>query len=714
MMLRDMTTARKRNSKQKTAPTAAVKMASAFHEIDKVQYISPTAIKGIKKLCGARWIDALLHLPNRLLDRTQTTQISDAVIGERVTILATVKKRSNISGLRFKRPYLVQVEDASGTLEIIYFNYGSWIERAYPLNEEVILSGLISEKKNKLQMMHPDVWPAGKGVENVAKLWPLYPLTAGVSQTAMARVIATGLALLEGKNIPEWLPQKLLEKFGWPTFLEALTASHNLEEEGDVEPQAIHRTRLAFDEIYAHQLALTHVRRTTRQHPGIAHDLVGEKRERFLAALPFNLTGDQAQTLRDIDQDMTAPTPMLRLVQGDVGSGKTVVALLALLRAVEAGYQGALMAPTEILAQQHYESAVKIMAPLGVNVVLLTGKLTAAQKKKTKALIADGFADIIIGTHALAQESMVFDRLSLAVVDEQHRFGVKQRLALTEGGKAPDVLIMTATPIPRTLALTFFGDMDTSIIAEKPPGRSAIDTRVMSADKLGDIAMGLERILARGEQVYWVCPLVDESELSDLSAASARYEDLAKIYGDKAALLTGKMKGTDKEEAMRAFKAGETKILVATTVIEVGVDVPNATTMVIEHAERFGLSALHQLRGRVGRGAKKSTCLLLFSGNLSELAQERLAAMRDSEDGFYLAEKDLELRGPGDVLGTRQSGQVMTRVADLHVHRDLIPLARELAEDVLSRPLNKAQKTALRALLMMFEKDEVERLLAAG
>lgn len=708
-MLPDMSTTRKPKTK-----TSASVPRSVLHPLVPVRWVPPASMKNIQKLCGGRWIDVLLHLPNRLLDRTQTTQISDAVLGERTTVLATVIKRSSMGGMRYRKPYIVRLEDESGSLEVIYFNYGGWIERAYPLNEEVIVNGSINEKNDKLQMMHPDVWPAGKGVENVAKLWPLYPLTAGVTQAHVTRVVADGLTLLEKHPAPEWLPKKMLEKFTWPNFADALNRLHHPEVEGDVLPTSAARTRLAFDEIYAHQLALTHVRRTTRKHPGIAHELNGEKRARFLEALPFDLTGDQAKVLDEIDDDMTAPTPMLRLVQGDVGSGKTVVAFLALLRAVEAGHQGALMAPTEILAQQHYESAQKLLSPLGVNVVLLTGKLTAAQKRKTKELIADGFADIVIGTHALAQEGMVFDRLSLAVVDEQHRFGVKQRLALTANGTAPDVLVMTATPIPRTLALTFYGDMDVSLIQEKPPGRTPVDTRVMSADKLPEIATGLERIIERGEQVYWVCPLVEESEVSDLSAATSRYEDLQQIYGDRVGLLTGKMKGTDKEAVMAAFKNKELDILVATTVIEVGVDVPNATTMVIEHAERFGLSALHQLRGRVGRGAKSSTCLLLFSGRLPEMASERLAAMRDSEDGFYLAEKDLELRGPGDVLGTRQSGQVMTRVADLHAHRDLIPLARELAEDVLGKPLSDAKKNALRALLTIYEKEDVERLLAAG
>lgn len=712
-----MATARKTSS-QKKAAAPQHREDSVFAPYGKIPATGATAVKALQKLCGSMWIDLLLHLPNRHLDRSQTTKISDAIIGERVTILAKVTKRSSLSGQRFRKPFIVKLEDDSGSIETLHFHYGPWIEKLYPLQEEVIISGLISTKNKtdltKKQILHPDVWPAKKGMENIAKLWPLYPLTAGVNQNTLGRAITKSLEVLQKHPLPEWLPQKLLEKFSWCSFYEAVEKSHHIETGADVEPTAPHRTRLAFDEIYAHQLALTHVRRTTRHYPGIAHDLVAEKREKYLNNLPFSLTGDQKATLKDIDKDMTAPTPMLRLVQGDVGSGKTVVAMLALLRAVESGHQGALMAPTEILAQQHFDNAQKALSPLGINVALLTGKLTAAQKRKTKDLIKNGFVDIVIGTHALAQESTAFDRLSLAVIDEQHRFGVKQRLALTQNGKAPDVLVMTATPIPRTLALTFYGDMDTSIIQEKPPGRTPIDTRVMPADKLPELANSLQRILDRGEQIYWVCPLVEDSELSELSAATSRYEDLQKIYGDQVALLTGKMKADAKEEAMRAFKAGETQILVATTVIEVGVDVPNATTMVIEHAERFGLAPLHQLRGRVGRGAKKSTCILLYSGNLTETAIERLEAMRTSEDGFYLAEKDLELRGAGDVLGTRQSGQLSMRVADLHAHKDLIPLAKDLAEDVLSRPLNNAQQNALRTLLSIYDKEDVERLLAAG
>ncbi|MFZ2587682.1 MAG: ATP-dependent DNA helicase RecG, partial [Alphaproteobacteria bacterium] len=456
-------------------------------------------------------------------------------------------------------------------------------------------------------------------------------------------------------------------------------------------------------------------RATTTFLPGIAHGHHHTGTDRLRKALPFPLTADQTRAVDEITADLQAPRPMLRLLQGDVGSGKTLVALLALLKVIENGHQGAFMAPTEILARQLYANAKKYLEPLGITVALLVGSMSAAQKTKLKQHLRDGFVNLLIGTHAVVQDDVVFDKLGLAVIDEQHRFGVRQRMALSANSKLPpDVLVMTATPIPRTLALTVYGDMDVSTLREKPPGRTPIKTVAMQDGRFSEVVTSLKRVLEAGNQVYWVCPLVEENEDSDLTAATQRAEQLKTVYGDAVGLLHGQMKAADKDAVMAAFAAGDVKILVSTTVIEVGVDVPNASLMVIDHAERFGLSQLHQLRGRVGRGAAASTCVLLYALPLTAYAQQRLDALRQSDDGFYLAEKDLELRGPGEVLGTRQAGQVATKLADLHHHRDLLPVARDTAQALLAANLTSAQRGALSLLLQMFDKQAAAEFLRGG
>ncbi len=670
------------------------------------------AMDAILKLCGKRPIDLLLHLPTKVMDRSQVATINSLIPEQQATLLVKVLKHTAPRFRKGRLPYKILIADDSGEMELVFFHYGSWLQRAFPLDSSVIISGVVQQNKKKVTLVHPSVWPAGRGLEDVAKVWPLYRLTQGMTHTNLKRAI--DIAYEQIGQVPEWLPQKILAKHTWQTFSEALAFAHNPTKEADTIPRHPSRMRLAFDELYAHQLAITHARNISRKQPGIAHSNLNAKQLRFTEQLPFQLTNDQQAALEDIHTDLSADTPMLRLLQGDVGSGKTVVAFLALLRVIENGCQGLMMAPTEILAQQHFESAQKLFQPLGINVALLTGSVTTAAKKKLKQHIKDGIVHLVIGTHALTQDTVKFDKLGLAVVDEQHRFGVKQRLALTQQSLPPDVLIMTATPIPRTLALTFYGDMDTSIIQEKPPGRTPIETRVMAQERLVNIAHSLNRVIEKNEQIYWVCPLVEDSEKSDLTAAKARYETLHKIYGNQVALLHGKIKSADKTKIMTDFKAGKYKILVSTTVIEVGMDVPQATVMIIEHAERFGLSQLHQLRGRVGRGSAQSSCILLYQNPMSEYASERLQAMKDSDDGFYLAEKDLELRGPGEVLGTKQSGEIHTKIADLYHHKDLIPLARELAEKTLSSKISAKEKEAMNLLLKIFNRDGAEKLLSAG
>ncbi|RYG59601.1 MAG: ATP-dependent DNA helicase RecG [Alphaproteobacteria bacterium] len=707
---------------QLKAPPAPAAPSSLLEEYPKLSGLTPAQYTKLQTLCGPRWIDLLFHLPTRILDRSATPTIANAPLAEIVTIIATVQRRAPLPPRHIKRPMTIEVGDASGTLRVLYFNPGHWLERAYPLNETVILSGKIETDNKGRKMIHPDVWSMPKSEDNatnkishVARIWPLYPLTAGLGQGWLSRALITALQVAESVPLPEWLPAAFREKHTLPTFTDALKTAHNPQTEADLQPNSPARTRLALDELYATQLALQHARATNRAQGGIAHGHSKILTQKLLAAMPFPLTACQQNAITEIGEDLAAPRPMLRLLQGDVGAGKTLVALLSLLRVIENGHQGVLMAPTEILAQQLFANAQKYLQPLGITIGLLTGSMSAAAKKRIKQHVKEGFVQLLVGTHALTEDSVVFHKLGLAVIDEQHRFGVKQRVALsTNQNLPPDMLIMTATPIPRTLALTAFGDMDVSILATKPPGRTPITTLVMADDKLAQIARRLEGVIAKGEQAYWVCPLVEESEDSDLADATSRHAWLSKVYKDKVALLHGKMKPAEKEAVMAAFKNGDYSILVSTTVIEVGVDVPNATVMVIEHAERFGLSQLHQLRGRVGRGALASHCILIYTSPLTPFAQERLTALRDSEDGFYLAEKDLELRGPGEILGARQSGEMKTRLADLHHHKHLMPFAHELAAGALTRPLNAAQRNALALLLTAFNKQTAAEWLRGG
>ncbi|MBI1309632.1 MAG: ATP-dependent DNA helicase RecG [Proteobacteria bacterium] len=712
-------------------PTTNLKLLEAF---PRPSGMSPAQYEKLQALTGPRYIDLLTHLPTRILDRSASPTVANAPVGEVATLIATVTRRGAVPPKHIKRPLTIELTDGTAPLRAVFFNPGAWLERAFPLGEQVILSGTVEADNKGKKLIHPDVWNPGKsGAESkhksVARIWPLYPLTAGVGQGWVARAVAEALTYAQKNPLPEWLPNTQHLKLN--TFTQALAAAHTPQTEEDLLPAAPARTRLALDELFATQLALAHARATTRTLSGIAHGTQKTLMQKLIKALPFPLTGAQKNALKDIHDDLSAPRPMLRLLQGDVGSGKTLVALAALLRVVENGHQGALMAPTEILAKQLFAQTQKYLQPLGVTSALLTGSLSAAQKKRLRQHVAEGFVQLIVGTHALL-EDVPFAKLGLVVIDEQHRFGVHQRLTLGAAEsrtpnteyRIPDLLVMSATPIPRTLALTAYGDMDLSTLAEKPPGRSPIQTMVMPDSRLAEIATRLQGALQKGEQAYWVCPLVEESEQSDLSAATQRAEWLRAFFAQApitnhqspitVSLLHGKMKAAEKAAAMEAFAAGHTQVLVATTVIEVGVDVPGATTMVIEHAERFGLSQLHQLRGRVGRGTRASRCLLLYSGQLGEFAQARLQALRDSEDGFYLAEKDLELRGPGEILGRQQSGEVQTRLADLHHHKSLLPVARDLAEKTLAAPLKAPQRNALATLLTVFNKQTAAEWLRGG
>lgn len=665
-----------------------------------------------------RVMDLLFHLPSGGISREMKGSIADAPVGEPVTLSVTVvAHRPPPPGRR--APYRILVEDETGDVTLVFFNgQKARLEKLLPIGERRYVSGKIELWDAMRQMVHPDRILDEKGIENLPAVEAVYGLTEGLSSRMVGRYVSAALERVP--RLPEWQDAAWLDRNGLPEFGAALAAIHRpgsaqqLSEEALAKSPA--RRRLAYDELLASQLALALVRSRMRRLPGRVNAGDGHLVEKIKRALPFGLTASQAKAVEDIRSDLVADKKMLRLLQGDVGSGKTVVGLLAMASAIEAGRQAALMAPTEILARQHYERIAPLAEQAGLSMALLTGREKGAARKAILAGLADGSINIAVGTHALFQEGVAFQDLGVAVVDEQHRFGVHQRLALGSKGEAVDILVMTATPIPRTLALTYFGDMDVSVLSEKPAGRKPIATKLISIERLDEVIGAMGRAIGNGDQVYWVCPLVGESETVDLAAAEERFEQLKSIFGDQIGLVHGKMAGRDKDAAMERFSKGETKILVSTTVIEVGVDVPNATIMVIEHAERFGLAQLHQLRGRVGRGSRSSTCLLIYKGPLGQVAQARLEMMRQTEDGFRIAEEDLRLRGEGEVLGTRQSGLPGFKLARLEVDGDLLAAARDDARLIVDRDpdLVSERGQALRVLLYMFERDSAIRLLRAG
>ncbi|HYP58753.1 MAG TPA: ATP-dependent DNA helicase RecG [Beijerinckia sp.] len=662
----------------------------------------------------ARVVDLLFHLPFSTIDRRNRPKIAEAPMDSVVTLEAVVVEHRPPPP-RSKAPYKVLIEDETGDVLLVFFlaNH-QWIERSLPVGARRWISGKLELWDGHRQMVHPDRVLDAQGFARMPAIEPVYPSTEGLSQRIIAKAIEAALAKIPA--LPEWHEKPALRIPEFPTFAEALGSVHRPAAPEAIGAQAPGRIRLALDELLAGQLALALMRAEVRRSPGRAALGDGRIASQLLGALPYRLTADQEKALAEIKTDLAAKTRMLRLLQGDVGSGKTLVALFAMAAMVEAGRQAALMAPTEILARQHYEGLAGLCEGAGLKLALLTGRDKGLARTKTLEALAAGEIDILIGTHALFQESVAFRDLGLAVVDEQHRFGVHQRLALGDKGEAVDILVMTATPIPRTLVLTYFGDMDVSTLREKPPGRQPIETRALPLERLEEVVEALRRALAKGARAYWVCPLVEESEALDVAAAEERFAHLQEVFGSKVGLVHGKMKGRDKDMAMAAFEAGETQILVATTVIEVGVDVPAATIMVIEHAERFGLAQLHQLRGRVGRGSGKSSCLLLYKGPLGETAKARITIMRETEDGFRIAEEDLRLRGEGEVLGTKQSGLPGFRLASLDVHGPLLALARNEAQKIVAEnpKLEGERGQALRLLLNIFERGEAIRLLGAG
>ncbi|VAW13063.1 ATP-dependent DNA helicase RecG [hydrothermal vent metagenome] len=694
-----------------------------FATIEVLPRIGPRSAKTYQKLLGPapddghpRVIDLLWHLPHRLIDRRARPKLAQLVPGTLVTLELTIGEH-DVPRPGSRRPYRVHGFDDTGDITLVFFHaHGNYLLKQMPPGETRFVSGKVEEFDGVLQIVHPDYVLTAEDFAAMPGVEPVYPLTAGISNRMMLGAQTAALERLP--ELPEWLDEQTVSARGWPSFAEALASAHHPEEEDDLSPLSPVRQRLGFDEIFANQIMLAILRGSRRRTQGRALQgpggLVGEAKE----ALPFALTAGQEAALGEILGDMARPEQMVRLLQGDVGSGKTAVAFVALAAAIDAGVQGALMAPTEVLARQHFATLAPLFAAIGRRLALLTGREKGAARKALYAELKSGAIDVVVGTHALFQDDVVYQDLGLAVVDEQHRFGVHQRLALqaksTKG--AADLLVMTATPIPRTLLLTHYGNMDVTAMTDRPPGRGRIETRALPLERAGDVVARLKLAIADGARVYWICPQIEGENGEGLKAATARHAALVKALGPRVALAHGRLKPAEKDAAMAAFKSGEVDVLVATTVVEVGVDVPEATIIVIENAERFGLAQLHQLRGRVGRGGLDATCLLLYERPLGEIAAARLDILRQTDDGFAIAEEDLRLRGGGEILGTRQSGLPGFRLADPFAHAPLIEPARKMAEALLDADpgLESPAGRAARTLLYLMERDEAIKLTVSG
>lgn len=660
-------------------------------------------------------LDILMHMPSGVVDRRRQVGIAEAYLNQIVTLKLHIDRHQPPPRGKVHVPHRVFAHDETGEISLVFFRaQGGWVEKALPVGEERFVSGQVGFFNGEKQITHPDYIVEPDKFATLPLVEPVYPLTNGLSSKALAKLVRQAVDSVP--PIPEWIAPDTIGPRNWPGFADAMRMVHLPENPDQAQLWSPARQRLAYDEYLASQITLQLVRSTMVSARGVARQFSGTLTAKVSSLLPFELTEGQKQALGEIFGDLSAQDRMSRLLQGDVGSGKTVVALMAMAAMAESGAQSALMAPTELLASQHFRTIKPLCDGAGIGCALLTGKMPAAERRAILAGLADGSIAIAVGTHALFQSDIQFKDLGLTVVDEQHRFGVHQRLALSDKGRHTDLLVMTATPIPRTLVLTHFGDMDVSVLREKPRGRQPIDTAVLSIGDYARVIARLQSRLAEGAQAYWVCPLVEESETLEVVSAEDRFTELRKIFGDQVALVHGRMSAAAKQEVMERFKANEIKLLVATTVIEVGVDVPNASIMIIEHAERFGLAQLHQLRGRVGRGSQRSACLLLYKDPLSETAKARLETIKSTEDGFVIAERDLELRGQGDLLGTRQSGMPGYRLAVPDVHRHLLDFAHDDAKALLARNpgLTGDEGEAIRTLLYLFRKDLAIPLIRAG
>ena len=677
-----------------------------FAEVEAMPGVGPKVAKMLARLRITRVVDLLNHLPTGVIERVRASSLNAQLIGRTVIVdLTPMDMRQPRSG---RGPTRIFAADAAGNMiALIFFNNPGWAKKQLPLGELRTVTGKLETYGDEWQIIHPEVTEPGKSAAPALRE-PVYPLTEGITNRRMGELAA--MALERAPELPEWIEPSLAAREGWHGWRRSLAEAHR----DPAVPEA--RQRLAYDEIFANQLALLLLRQSARRKT--TTPLPGDGRLGGALKLPYELTIAQKRVVEEIHGDMAQARPMLRLLQGDVGSGKTLVAMLAMLGAIESGAQAAFLVPTEILARQHFATLSKQLDSIGVRVAILTGREKGKARTSVLMGLADGSIDILVGTHAIFQDKVAYKNLGLAVVDEQHRFGVSQRLLLaSKAERPPHLLVMTATPIPRTLTLTQYGEMDVSAIDEMPPGRTPVETRVISDERLAEVIDGLARHLSGGGQAYWVCPLVEESETSDAAAAEERARVLRQRFGeDRVGLVHGRMKGPDKDAVMARFACGELALLVATTVIEVGVDVPNATLMIVEGAERFGLAQLHQLRGRVGRGEGKSICLLIRGPQLSETGRARLGLMRETNDGFRIAEEDLRLRGPGEILGTRQSGEEAFRIASAEDVAAMAPIAQGDAQLLLERDggLAGPRGQAARTCLYLFERDQAVGLIRSG
>jgi len=685
-----------------------------FADIKGLDGVGPRSAENLAKMDVEKPRDLLFTLPHNLIDRKLITSINQAELPSVVTVevIIGLHHPNTVKG----RPYRVSVDDAKASFQLVFFHAREdWLRKQLPSGQKRVVSGRLEVFDGLAQMVHPDYILRLAEADQIPQIEPVYPLSAGLTQKTLQKAAVS--VLRRTPDLPEWIEPSVLKQKQWPAWKDAVFAAHAPKTVSDLSATAKARERLAYDEFLAHQTTLALARANTRRKKGFVTKGNGKLRDKVSAALPYRPTGAQNRAIADILADMGDKKRMNRLLQGDVGSGKTLVAFMALLAAVEAGGQGVMMAPTEILARQHLTSLQPLAKQAGVVLEILTGRNKGVERSSKMDALAKGDIDILVGTHAVFQKDVIFHNLRLAIVDEQHRFGVHQRMKLGAKGDAADVLVMTATPIPRSLELTYYGDMDVSILDEKPPGRQKIETVLVSNARMDQVVARLKVAITDGRQAYWVCPLVEESEVVDFAAAEDRYRALRLALGDDyVGLVHGRMTGGEKDAAMAAFACGKTAVLVATMVIEVGVDVPNASIMVIEQAEHFGLAQLHQLRGRVGRGDKASTCLLMYAPPLGETALRRLTVMRETDDGFRIADVDLKLRGAGDLLGTAQSGLPRFRIGDLESQTQLMKTAHDDARLLINTDpgLDSPRGKAMRTLLFLMEQDKAIRLLSVG
>jgi len=685
-----------------------------FAELETLQGVGPKTAEHFAQLQITAPRDLLFSLPYSLVDRRRRETIRGLELPTTATVEITVGRHRparNKGGA-----YRIDVTDQETEFQLVFFHGRSrYLTAQLPEGSRRVVSGKLELFDGMAQMVHPDHMLPLEEAGDIPDFEPVYHLTHGITQKTMFKAVQS--ALQRVPKLTEWMDASYKTKRGWADWHEAIATAHAPGQLSDLEPEAPARARLAYDELFAHQLTLAIARSVEREQPGRSSVATGKLQSKVLSALPYKPTGAQGRAIEEITADMAFGRRMNRLLQGDVGAGKTLVAFMALLVAVEAGGQGVMMAPTEILARQHLEGLKPLADDAGVVLEILTGRDKGKDRRAKTEALKRGDIHILVGTHAVFQQDVVFDDLRLVIVDEQHRFGVRQRMELAEKGKRADVLVMTATPIPRSLALTQYGDMEVSILDEKPPGRKPIKTAILSTERMSEVVDHLRRAIAEGRQCYWVCPLVEESEVMDLTAADERFKHLRAVLGDDVVgLVHGQMPPAEKHAAMAAFQEGRTRVLVATTVIEVGVNVPNASIMVIERAEIFGLAQLHQLRGRVGRGTAQSTCLLMYQPPLTEGGRRRLEVLRESEDGFVIAETDLQMRGAGDVIGTAQSGLPRFRIADLERQADLMAIAQSDARALMTSDpdLTSDRGRAARTLLWLLRQDEAIRLISVG